>query len=137
MSPTEFNNGYRYAAELKEFAKEIGIAQGQTSQVAPGLKRKSGARCRLNRWREEQIAKAVAITYRDVVDVYVRLSQSASLFAQIPHGRHINFVADFFAAETNATRERFSRNERSSRRCMCRRRIVRRRHRSASAREVT
>jgi hypothetical protein len=26
MSVTEFDNGYWYAAELKEFAKEIGIA---------------------------------------------------------------------------------------------------------------
>ena len=27
--------------------------------MAPGLKRKSGVRYRLNRWREEQLAKAV------------------------------------------------------------------------------
>jgi hypothetical protein len=74
-------------------------------RIAPGLKRRSGARYRLNRWREAQLAKGVAITYRDVVEEYVRLSQSRGPFAHIPHGRYINFVADFFAAEKNATRE--------------------------------
>jgi hypothetical protein len=77
----------------------------EARRIAPALKRRSGARYRLNRWREKQIARGIAITYRDVVEEYVRLSQSAAPFAQIPHGRYINFVADFFAAETNATRE--------------------------------
>jgi SAP domain-containing protein len=167
MSLTEFDNGYWYAAELKEFAKEIGIAHAgslrkdelelaikaflktgrirsaarkksassrvkdverglnldlpviaytndqetknfierEARRVAPGLKRRSGVRYRLNRWREQQLAKGVAITYRDVVEEYVRLSQLDAPFAQIPHGRYINFVADFFAAEKNATRD--------------------------------
>lgn len=167
MSLTQFDNGYWYAAELKEFAKEIGIAHAgslrkddleqaiklflktgrirstprkqavpsrvkdverglsldlpvtvytndqetkdflerEARRAVPGLKRRSGARYRLNRWREQQIAKGVRITYRDVVEEYVRLCQSDAPFAQIPHGRYINFVADFFAAEKNATRE--------------------------------
>ena len=167
MSLTEFDNGYWYAAELKRFAKEIGIAyagslrkdelehairlflktgrtpsaprkpsapsrvkdverglsldlpvivytndqetkdflEREARTVAPGLKRRSGARYRLNRWREQQLGKGITITYRDVVEEYVRLSQLSAPFAQIPHGRYINFVADFFAAEKNATRE--------------------------------
>ena len=167
MSLAEFNNGYFYAIELKEFAKEIGIAHAgslrkdeleqaiklflktgrirgvppkhaassrvkdverglslalpvivytndretkdflerEARRIAPGLKCRSGARYRLNRWREQKLAKGVAITYRDLVEQYVRLSQSGAPFAQIPHGRYINFVADFFAAEKNATRE--------------------------------
>jgi hypothetical protein len=76
----------------------------EARRAAPGLKRRSGVRYRLNRWREKQIAKGVRITYRDVVEEYVRLSQSDAPFAQIPHGRYINFVADFFAAEKNATK---------------------------------
>jgi SAP domain-containing protein len=167
MSLTEFENGYWYAAELKKFAKEIGIAHPgslrkdelehaikvflktgrirsapwkqaapsrvkdierdlsldlpvivytndqetkdfigrEARRIAPGLKRRSGVRYRLNRWREQQLANGITITYRDVVKEYVRLSQLGAPFAQIPHGRYINFVADFFAAEKNATRE--------------------------------
>ena len=167
MTQAQFDNGYWYATEIKEFAKTIGIPSAsrlrkdeleraikvflntgkvesptkrslstsgtkdverglsldlpvmvytnnqetkdflerEARRVAPGLKRRSGVRYRLNRWREKQLAKGVAITYRDVVEEYVRLSQLGAPFAQIPHGRYINFVADFFAADKNATRE--------------------------------
>jgi hypothetical protein len=167
MTLTQFDNGYWYATELREFAKRIGIPSasklrkdeleraiklflqtGRTKRpagrslstadvkdvdrglsldlpvvgytndketkqflerealrLAPGLKRKSGARYRLNRWREEQLVEGVKLTYGDLVEEYVRLNQSAAPFAQIPHGRYINFVSDFFAAEKGATRE--------------------------------
>ena len=167
MSVTQFDNGYWYATELKEFAESIGIASAkklrkdeleqaiklfletgkiksptrrslstsgkkdderglsvdlpvevytnnhetkeflerESRKLAPGLKRKSGARYRLNRWREEQLVKGVRITYGDLVQEYVRLSQTTEPFAHIPHGRYINFVADFLAAENGATRE--------------------------------
>ncbi|HYJ88753.1 MAG TPA: SAP domain-containing protein [Pyrinomonadaceae bacterium] len=74
-------------------------------KLAPGLKRKSGARYRLNRWREDRIANGVKISYRDLVREYVRLSQTAGAFAKIPHGRYINFMSDFLAAEPNSTRQ--------------------------------
>jgi hypothetical protein len=74
-------------------------------RLAPGLKRRSGARYRLNRWREERIASGVHITYRDLVREYVRLSQTEGPFAQVPHGRYVNFMSDFLAAERGATRE--------------------------------
>ena len=75
-------------------------------RLAPGLKRKSGARYRLNRWREDRIANGVTITYRDLVVEHVRLSQTEGPFAQIPHGRYVNFMSDFMAAEPRATRAR-------------------------------
>ena len=167
MSVTQFDNGYWYATELKEFAESIGIASAkklrkdeleqaiklfletgkiksptrrslstsgkkdverglsldlpvlvytnnqetkeflerESRKLAPGLKRKSGARYRLNRWREEQLVKGVKITYGELVKEYVRLSQTTEPFAHIPHGRYINFVADFLAADKSATRE--------------------------------
>jgi len=77
----------------------------EARKIAPNLKRKSGARYRLNRWREEQLISGIKITYRDLVNQYVRLNQTRERFAQIPHGRYINFISDFFAAEKNATRE--------------------------------
>jgi SAP domain-containing new25 len=70
-----------------------------------GLKRQSGVRYRLNRWREEQLVNGVKLTYRDLVDEYVRLNQTEQRFARIPHARYINFMSDFLAAEKGATRQ--------------------------------
>jgi SAP domain-containing new25 len=167
MSLSEFDNGYWYATELKEFAQSIGISSAtklrkdelekaikvflQTGKIksptkrnlttagvtdverglsldlpvlnyinnkqtksflerealklAPGLKRKSGARYRLNRWREEQLVKGVNLTYRDVVLKYVQLNQTKEPFAKIPQVRYINFLAEFLSKEKTATRE--------------------------------
>jgi len=165
MTVTQFDHGYWYATELKQFATDLGIPsvarlrkdqleraikqflrsgtigapkksisetanerdtdlglrldrrvvrytnnavtkdflEQQAKKLAPGYRRRSGARYRLNRWREEQLAKGVAITYRDVVKEYVRLSQSTERFARVPHGRYINFMSDFLAREAGAT----------------------------------
>ncbi len=167
ISVTQFENGYWYATELKEFAESIGVTfakklrkdeleqaiklfletgkiksptrrslstsgkkdverglsldlavvvytnnqetkeflERESRKLAPGLKRKSGARYRLNRWREEQLAKGVKLTYGALVKEYVRLSQTEKPFAHVPTGRYINFVADFLAAQKGATRE--------------------------------
>jgi SAP domain-containing protein len=167
MTVDEFDRGYWYATELKEFADRIGVpsaaklrkdelekaikaflATGKITRptkralstsgekdvdkglrlglrivrytndretkdflerealkMAPGLRRRSGARYRLNRWREEQLTKGVPITYRDLVREYVALSQREEPFARIPHGRYINFVSDFLRGEKGATRE--------------------------------
>src|SRR5437588_7963150 len=50
-------------------------------KIAPKLKRKSGARYRLNRWREQQIENGIKITY--VVREYVRLNQMQGSFPQV------------------------------------------------------
>jgi hypothetical protein len=76
----------------------------EAQKLAPGLKRKSGARYRLNRWREEQLVKGVKLTYGDLVKEYIRLNQTDEPFAQIPQDRYINFLSDFLAAEKGATR---------------------------------
>ena len=77
----------------------------EAQRLAPGLKRKSGVRYRLNRWREEQLIKGVKLTYADLVIEYIRLNQTRGPFAHIPHDRYINFISDFMAAEKVATRE--------------------------------
>ena len=77
----------------------------EAQKLALGLKRKSGARYRLNRWREEQLVKGVKLTYEGLVKEYVRLNQTREPFAKIPHDRYINFMSDFLAAEKGATRE--------------------------------
>jgi len=90
---------YTNDKETKDFLEREAL------KLSPGLKRKSGARYRLNRWREDRIANGVKITYRALVREYVRLSQTAGPFAHIPTGRYINFMSDFMAAEPSATRE--------------------------------
>jgi len=167
MTVTQFDNGYWYTTELKDFAKRLGIPfanklrkdeledriklflksgkielptkprfttrsikdvdlglkldlpvavytndkktkdflEEEAGKMSPGLRRKSGARYRLNRWREEQVAQGVRITYGDLVGEYVRLNQTNRAFAPIPHGRYINFLSDFLKAEKGATRE--------------------------------
>lgn len=167
MTVTEFENGYWYAADLKEFARSIGVPSAaklrkdelekeilsflrtgkiknavkrsltrsgekdiekglslklpvinytsnketkdfifrEALKIAPGLKRRSGARYRLNRWREEQLTKGARITYRDLVNKYIELNSGEERFAQIPHGRYVNFLSDFLTAEKGGTRE--------------------------------
>ena len=167
MTLAQFDHGYWYATELKEFAETIGIPfatrlrkdelekaiklfletgkirsptrrslstsgtkdverglsldlrvvhytndketkaflERAAQKLAPGLKRKSGVRYRLNRWREERLIKGAKLTYGDLVKEYVRLNQTRKPFAQIPHGRYINFMSDFLAAEKGATKE--------------------------------
>lgn len=90
---------YTNDKETKDFLER------QALKIDPGARRKSGARYRLNRWREEQIARGVRLTYRALVKEYVRLNQTTGPFAQIPHVRYINFVSDFMAGEDGATRE--------------------------------
>src|SRR5439155_16644377 len=90
---------YTNDKETKDFL------QREAQKLTPGLKRKSGVRYRLNRWREERLIKGVKLTYRDLVKEYIRLNQTKKPFAQIPHGRYINFMSDFLAAEKGATRE--------------------------------
>ena len=157
MTVSEFDNGYWYATELKEFAKAIAIPgatklrkdeleraithflrtgkvrsptkrslstrgmrdvdrglslalrvvvytndkatkeflEREARKLSPGMKRKSGARYRLNRWRENQLTSGVALTYGALVKQYVKLNETEGSFAQIPHGRYINFMSDF------------------------------------------
>jgi len=91
---------YTNDRETKDFIVQEAL------KIAPKLKRKSGARYRLNRWREQQIENGIKITYRDVVREYVRLNQMHGSFpqVQVPSGRYINFLSDFLAGEKNATR---------------------------------
>ncbi len=89
---------YTNDRETKDFIVQEAL------KIAPKLKRKSGARYRLNRWREQQIDNGIKITYQDLVREYVRLNQMRGSFPQAPSGRYINFLSDFLAGEKNATR---------------------------------
>ena len=77
----------------------------EARKMAPGLRRKSGTRYRLNRWREAQLVKGIRLTYRGLIEEYVRLNQTTEPFAHIPHGRYVNFLSDFLKKEPDATRE--------------------------------
>jgi hypothetical protein len=90
---------YTNDKQTKDFLEQ------EARKIAPGLKRKSGSRYRLNRWREEQLTKGIRITYKDLVEQYVKLNQTEGKFQHIPVGRYINFLSDFLANENHATRE--------------------------------
>jgi hypothetical protein len=81
----------------------------EAQKITPNLRARSGVWYRLNRWREEQLTRGVKLTYEDLVREYVRLNQTRQPFAQIPHGRYVNFVSDFMAAEKGATRDQVTR----------------------------
>ena len=167
MSISEFDNGYWYATEIKQFAQQIGIksttklrkdelevlikqflksgeviqASRNTMKIAqlkdsdaglqlnqqiinytnnketkdfieseslkldPDFKRKSGSRYRLNRWREQEIAKGRLITYADLVTEYIRLNQHQGAYPQEAAGRYINFLANYLADRPESSRE--------------------------------
>src|SRR6266568_3418082 len=135
MTLRDFENGYWYLDQLKNFAERIGIPAAkklrkdverglnlklrienytsnretknfiveQARMMAPDVREKSGVWYRLNRWREEQITSGEHPTYGDLVRQYIVLNKMQR-FEHVPHGRYVNFVADFLAADKRATR---------------------------------
>jgi len=75
----------------------------QARLMAPDVRERSGVWYRLNRWREEQTTGGKHPTYRDLVRQYIVLNKMPR-FERVPHGRYINFLADFLEAENGATR---------------------------------
>ena len=90
---------YTSNKETKQFIEREAL------KIKPGLKKKPGARYRLNRWREEQLEKGKRITYADLIRQYVQLNEGEEPFEKIPHGRYINFLAEYLKREPGATRE--------------------------------
>jgi hypothetical protein len=88
---------YTSNRETKDFIVE------QARMMATDVREKSGVWYRLNRWREEQITSGARPTYGDLVRQYIVLNK-IQRFERVPHGRYINFIADFLAADTSATR---------------------------------
>jgi SAP domain-containing new25 len=88
---------YTSNRETKDFIVE------QARMMAPDVREKSGVWYRLNRWREERIMSDEHPTYGDLVRQYIVLNKMPR-FERVPHGRYINFVADFLEAENGATR---------------------------------
>ncbi len=71
--------------------------------MAPEVRQKSGVWYRLNRWREEQLTNGKHPMYGDLVRQYIALNK-VERFEKVPHGRYVNFVAEFLAAEKGVTR---------------------------------
>lgn len=88
---------YTSNRETKDFIVE------QARLMAPELREKSGVWYRLNRWREQETTSGRNPTYADLIRQYIALNKVVR-FERIPHGRYINFVAEFLAADKRATR---------------------------------
>ena len=82
-------NNYTNDKETKDFIEKEAL------KIDRDFNQKSGARYRLNRWREEQINKGVKITYKDLILHYIKLNRIKGSFPQAPSGRFINFLSDF------------------------------------------
>jgi hypothetical protein len=88
---------YTCTCETKEFIVE------QARLMVPEVREKRGVWYRLNRWREEQTTGGKHPTYGDLVRQYIALNKMER-FEKVPHGRYINFVAEFLAANKGLTR---------------------------------
>ena len=88
---------YTCNRETKEFIVE------QARLMVPEVREKAGVWYRLNRWREEQTTSGKHPTYGDLVRQYIALNKRER-FEKVPHGRYINFVAEFLAADKGVTR---------------------------------
>lgn len=168
MTEAEFENGYWYASELRNFAITVGVPaarklrkdeletavrhfirtgrtksptrrattrsgvrdvaaglrldlpvvnytsnpetkafiEREAAKLQPGFKRASGTRYLLNRWREQQLSAGKRITYRDLVKQAIALNRTKKGPLRIAHGRYINFISDFMAANRGASHQR-------------------------------
>jgi hypothetical protein len=88
---------YTCNRETKEFIVE------QARLMAPEVREKPGVWYRLNRWREEETTNGKRPTYGDLLRQYIALNK-IERFAKVPHGRYINFVAEFLAANKGVAR---------------------------------
>jgi hypothetical protein len=75
----------------------------EARKLDPAFKRRSGARYRLNRWRDAQLARRAPITYRDLVKEYVRLNHPDTTHRRARVDRYVYFLSDFMAANPGAT----------------------------------
>jgi len=122
MTETEFDNGYWYATEVRDFVDEglrpdlvvrhytsnqetKDFIRREARKTDPSFTPKPGTRYLLNRWREEQLASGRQITYGDLVQQAIVLNQTKQGPLRIEHARYINFISDFLAAAPGATRE--------------------------------
>jgi hypothetical protein len=90
---------YTNDRETKDFLER------ESQKLVAELRRKSGSRYRLNRWREEQLARGARITYRDLIAEYVRLNQTPGPFEKIPQVRYVNFLSEFLSREKGSSRK--------------------------------
>jgi hypothetical protein len=72
----------------------------EAARLEPGFKRATGTRYLLNRWREAQIARGRRITYGDLVRQAIRFNKTKRGPLRMAHGRYINFISDFMAANS-------------------------------------
>src|SRR5204863_7151103 len=99
----ELRRAHRHPSGEEAAKKRRTSSSKPACMTALDVREKSGVWYRLNRWREEQIANGEHATYGDLVRQYIALNKMQR-FERVPHGRYINFVADFFEADKRATR---------------------------------
>ncbi len=77
----------------------------EARKIDPNFKRVDGTKYRLNRWRDEQLAKGKPITYGDLAKAYVEINNSNKPRKRIQGTYYMYFLDDYIKNEPNATRE--------------------------------
>jgi hypothetical protein len=106
--PKDGERGLRLDLPIRRYtndARTKTFVETQSRKLSPAHKQRSGARYRLNRWREQRTAAGKTITYGDLVREYVRLCRPAVKFERVAHGTYyVYFMADFLRGEPDASR---------------------------------
>ena len=106
--PKDVERGLRLDLPIRRYtndARTKTFIETQARKLSPAHRQRSGARYRLNRWREQRIAAGKTPTYGDLVREYVRLCRPAVKFDRVAHGRYyVYFMADFLRGEPEASR---------------------------------
>ena len=106
--PRDVDRGLRLGLPVVHYTsnKETKMfLEREAAKIRPGFRRAAGTRYLLNRWREEQIAAGRRITYRDLVLQAIALNDSKRGPLRIEHGRYMNFMSDYMAANAGAPHE--------------------------------
>lgn len=88
---------YTNDSETKDFIVR------EAKKMDPSFRERSGARYRLNRWREEQLSSGKRIVYGDLVREFVNLNRPETEYGRIASGRYINFLSDYLNEVPGAT----------------------------------
>ncbi len=90
---------YTNDRETKEFIVR------EAKKMDANFRERSGARYRLNRWREAQLSKGRRIVYGDLVREFVQLNKPEKKYERIASGRYINFLSDYLNQVPGATKQ--------------------------------
>lgn len=77
----------------------------EATRLNPEFKKHSGSMYWLNRWLDEKFQEEETITYKDVVEHYMKLNSKDHKNPRIPSTKFNNFISDYLKNEPNKSRK--------------------------------